>query len=120
MEANVISTPSLEETTPEQRIAIAYEEGVACAKTEKYDNDRYAYSGLKKHFDDGFVAQASHVDAIPIGTPMYLAGRISCLKGLPLEAKPESETYAGRWFSGWRMEKEREIARRKFNLDHQQ
>lgn len=101
------NTPGIEENTQEQRIAIAFEEGVACAKTEKYDNDRYEYSGLKRYFDDGFVAQASNVDAIPIGTPMYLVGRISYLKGLPPEVKPEGETCAGRWFSGWRVEQER-------------
>lgn len=99
--------PNIHETTPEQRKRIAFQDGVICAQNGTYDHQRFAYSGLKKYFDDGFVSEASKIDSIPADTPMYLAGRISFLKGLPMEAKPEGETYAGRWFSGWRTENER-------------
>jgi hypothetical protein len=98
---------SLTDTTFEQRSEKAYSQGLESAKAGIYDCSYYSGSGLKKSFDNGFVAHASKIEELPANTPMYLAGRVAFLKGLPLESKPESESYAGRWFSGWRMEKER-------------
>ncbi|UUA75220.1 hypothetical protein [Cellvibrio sp. QJXJ] len=84
-----------------------YHDGENCAKSNRYDSSPYKTYGEKLVFDNGFVHAASSIETLPAGTPMYLAGRIAYLKGLPAESKPASECYAGRWFSGWLEEKDR-------------
>ena len=91
----------------EQRLAIAHSEGTESAKSGQYECRYHSGSGLYTEFCDGFVIQAAELEGLPIDTPMYLAGRIAYLKGQDMESKPESESFAGRWFSGWLSEKER-------------
>lgn len=91
----------------EQRIIAAYSAGEKSAISGRYDISGYEGNGIQSAFNNGFVSAAVQIVHLPKDTPMYLAGRISFLKGLPIDAKPEAELYSGRWVSGWLTEKER-------------
>ena len=92
----------------EERLIAAYKQGVEAAKQDKFKTEYVSGSGLFKQFCKGFVAQAVKQDTLPADTPMFLQGRIAYLKDVPVEGIPEGETYAGRWFSGWLMEKDKD------------
>lgn len=82
-------------------------EGKEAAGKELFTCDYKSGSGFYDLFCDAFVDQSSRLSSLPVDTPMYLMGRVAFAKGFSVEAKPESETYAGRWFSGWLAEKDR-------------
>ncbi len=85
----------------------AYIEGKEAAGKEVFTCAYKSVSLLYDLFCDAFVDQSSRLSSLPVDTPMYLMGRVAFAKGFSVEAKPESETYAGRWFSGWLAEKDR-------------
>lgn len=91
----------------EQRIIAAYSAGDKSAKSGRYDISGYEGNGIQSAFNNGFVSAAAQLVNLPECTPMYLAGRIAFIKGIPIDAKPEAELYSGRWVSGWLTEKER-------------
>jgi hypothetical protein len=93
----------------EMRLKIAYSEGMVAALAKTFSTDYHGGSGLSTYFSRGFVEVAATQPSLPEGTPMYLAGRVAFLKGLKIEDMPESESFTGRWFSGWLTEKDRFI-----------
>ncbi len=88
-------------------LSIAYAEGIESAKSGRYECSYHSGSGLHSEFCNGFVTQAVEQEGLPTDTPMYLSGRIAYLKGQGSESKPKSESFSGRWYSGWLSEKER-------------
>lgn len=91
----------------EQRIVAAYSAGEQSAKSGRYEISGYNGNGIQNAFNDGFVSAAAKLVNLPDNTPMYLAGRIAFIKGSPIDAKPGSELYSGRWVSGWLTEKDK-------------
>ncbi|MAG64974.1 MAG: hypothetical protein CMK74_03760 [Pseudomonadales bacterium] len=68
---------------------------------EKFGQCPFA-SGQEMHgvWVDGFVAARLIRPEVPEDTPVFIAGRIARLQGLPFEERPETEP-GSTWMAGW-------------------
>jgi ribosome modulation factor len=89
----------------ENPLKIAYQQGKSAMSEEDCP---YPYSNRVQYaWIDGFVDKCAE-DRTDRSSSMYVKGRVAYRLGKRLTDIPETEHTAGRWVSGWMVEKDRQ------------